>query len=140
MSISVMLTLTDKYYEIDSEAPLTEMFDRCDGNSCHPIFKKVPSLTLDDFKTGGSLWDIMAFVHSGQVLDQHRVLLRIDGVSSRLVVSDAANNLCDEFGRTLVPLLGARFPAHRDASYRYRYRWTLRIRPGSCRLTKGPDR
>ena len=36
-----MLTLTDVYYEIDSEAPLTEMFDRCAGSTCHTIFKKV---------------------------------------------------------------------------------------------------
>ena len=36
-----MLTLTDVYYQIDSEAPLTEMFDRCAGDTCHAIFKKV---------------------------------------------------------------------------------------------------
>ena len=41
MSISVMLTLTDVYWKIDSEAPLTEMFDRCAGDTCHAIFKKV---------------------------------------------------------------------------------------------------
>ena len=60
MSISVMLTLTDKYYEIDSEAPLTEMFDRCDGNSCHPIFKKVPFLAMSHFEAVRSLSDIMS--------------------------------------------------------------------------------
>ena len=36
-----MLTLTDRYYDIDSEAPLTEMFDRCAGNTCHDFLKKV---------------------------------------------------------------------------------------------------
>ena len=36
-----MLTLTDRYYDIDSEAPLTEMFDRCAGNTCHEFLKKV---------------------------------------------------------------------------------------------------
>ena len=36
-----MLTLTDRYYDIDSEAPLTEMFDRCSGNTCHEFLKKV---------------------------------------------------------------------------------------------------
>ena len=36
-----MLTLTDVYWQIDSEAPLTEMFDRCAGDTCHAIFKKV---------------------------------------------------------------------------------------------------
>ena len=36
-----MLTLTDRYYDIDSEAPLTEMFDRCKGETCHKFLRKV---------------------------------------------------------------------------------------------------
>ena len=36
-----MLTLTDRYYDIDSEAPLTEMFDRCKGETCHKFLQKV---------------------------------------------------------------------------------------------------
>jgi hypothetical protein len=37
----MMLTLVDKYWQIDSEAPLTEMFEHCQGETCHPFMKKV---------------------------------------------------------------------------------------------------
>ncbi|CAG5106323.1 Oidioi.mRNA.OKI2018_I69.chr1.g2789.t2.cds [Oikopleura dioica] len=44
ISTAMMLTLVDKYWEIDSEAPLTEMFDRCEGDTCHPFMKKAKYL------------------------------------------------------------------------------------------------